>query len=77
MPSLILGPIKITEAGGTVNFGDLLNNTSTSTSKSYTGSGSGNTGDFIQVNNVWSLTKSVDPDISDASNTTIEKNQGL
>ncbi|MCA0172408.1 MULTISPECIES: spore germination protein [Bacillaceae] len=64
MPSIV-GPVKINSAGGVVNFGDSFNTTPKSTSKTYTGSGGFNTGDFHIVNNGFSLTNSLDPDVAD------------
>ncbi|WP_257347030.1 spore germination protein [Pseudalkalibacillus decolorationis] len=70
MPSIILAPIKITSVSteGTVNFGDTLYIAPKSTAKSSSGSGGGNTGDFMLVNNVWNVTNTIDPDISDSNN---------
>ncbi|WLD91593.1 spore germination protein [Alkalihalobacillus sp. AL-G] len=70
MPSIILAPIKISavSSNGTVNFGDTLYISPKSTSKSASGSGGGNTGDFMLVNNVWNITNTIDPDISDSNN---------
>ncbi|MCF6137369.1 spore germination protein [Pseudalkalibacillus berkeleyi] len=69
MPSIIVGPIKISAVNdGNVNFGDLFYNSPVSSSKSVTGSGGGNTGDFSQVNNLFSIVVAIDPDVSDSNN---------
>ncbi|WP_221564885.1 spore germination protein [Alkalihalobacillus sp. TS-13] len=70
MPSVILAPIKISTVAtnATVNFGDTLYISPKSTSKGASGSGGANTGDFMLVNNFWSLTNTIDPDINDSNN---------
>lgn len=68
MPSIILAPIKITEASGEVTFGDVLQITPKSTSKTYSGSGGSNTGDFMNVLSIFSMTNTIDPDASDSNN---------
>jgi spore germination protein PF len=68
MPSIILAPIKITDASGEVTFGDVLQITPKSTSKTFSGAGAGNTGDFMNVLNVISLTNTFDPDANDSNN---------
>jgi spore germination protein PF len=73
MPSIILAPIKITSVSGdsAVTFGDVYQITPKSTSKTFSGSGGGNTGDFMQTNNLLSLTNSVDPDVADTTNQSV------
>jgi spore germination protein PF len=73
MPSIILAPIKITSVSddSTVNFGDVYQITPKSTSKSFSGSGGGNTGDFLQTNNLLSLTNTFDPDVADSTNQSV------
>lgn len=67
MPS-ITGPIKINAVSGVFNVGDTLNIAPKDTSKTYAGSGSFSTGDFLQTNNGFSSTNTLDPDVSDSSN---------
>lgn len=69
MPAIV-GPIKINEiSGGIVNFGDTFFLSPKSESKSVSGSGSGNTGDFHIVNNVFSISSGIDPDVNDQNQT--------
>ncbi|MCQ6277482.1 spore germination protein [Bacillus sp. V3B] len=51
MPALIERVFIGNVAGGTVQFGDILNQSPKSNSKSVNGSGSGNTGGVIITNN--------------------------
>ncbi|MFC4617756.1 spore germination protein [Camelliibacillus cellulosilyticus] len=69
MPS-IAGPIKINTVatGGVFHVGDSLNIAPKATSKTFAGSGGFNTGDFLQVNNFWSVTNALDPDVVDTDN---------
>lgn len=73
MPSIILAPIKITSVSGdsAVTFGDVYQITPKSTNKSYSGSGAGNTGDHLQTNNLFSLTNTIDPDVADSTNKSV------
>lgn len=70
MPSIVLAPIKITSISvdSSVIIGDVLQVTPKSTSKSFSGSGGGNIGDFLQTNNLISLTNTFDPDVADTTN---------
>ncbi|MDQ0162378.1 spore germination protein [Bacillus alveayuensis] len=69
MPAIV-GPIKINSvSGGVVNFGDSFYLSPKSASKSISGSGSGNTGDFHIVNNGFSISSGVDPDVNDQNQT--------
>ncbi|WP_134699279.1 spore germination protein [Ammoniphilus sp. YIM 78166] len=60
MPSVVLGPINITENGGVVHFGDSLNISPKATAKSFSGSGGGNTGNYVLANNGISATNTID-----------------
>ncbi len=68
MPAIV-GPIKINEVSGIVNFGDTFYLSPKNQSKSASGSGGGNVGDFHIVNNGLSATNMVDPDVSDQNMT--------
>ncbi|KUP07743.1 spore gernimation protein GerPF [Bacillus coahuilensis m2-6] len=60
MPAIV-GPVQIQNVGGgTVQFGDTVFMNPKSASKSFSGSGGGNTGPFIIVNNVFSITNTFD-----------------
>lgn len=65
MPSLILGPVKITSVSGTVLFGDTAFIAPKSASKTYNGSGSGDVGDFQLSFNGISSTNTFDSDLVD------------
>ncbi|GAA5416672.1 putative spore germination protein GerPF [Paraliobacillus ryukyuensis] len=64
MPAIV-GPIKIIEAGGVINFGDSFYLSPKSASKTAAGSGAFNTGDFINTNTGMNATNSLDPDAVD------------
>jgi len=64
MPSIV-GPIKINEVGGVINFGDSFYLSPKSANKTAAGSGAFNTGDFINTNNGLNATNSFDPDAVD------------
>ncbi|WP_085992769.1 spore germination protein [Oceanobacillus senegalensis] len=69
MPSIV-GPIKINNVGGgVINFGDAFYLSPKSTSKTNAGSGGLNTGDFINTNNGYSTTRTLDPDLADQTQT--------
>ncbi|MFC7393511.1 spore germination protein [Scopulibacillus cellulosilyticus] len=67
MPSIILGPIKITaqESGAVFNNGDAFYISPKTAEKIWGGSGSFPTGDFHVINNYNSATNTVDPDVND------------
>ncbi|WP_458414381.1 spore germination protein [Schinkia sp. CFF1] len=65
MPSVIGGPINITNAPGVVHFGDSFYIAPKSVSKSYSGSGGGITGNFVASNSGLSATNTFDPDATD------------
>ena len=67
MPCFIAGPINITSNEGMIITGNTLNASPTSTSKTASGSGGYITGNFIAVNNVFSSTKTLDPDVIDSN----------
>ncbi|MDQ1913054.1 spore germination protein [Paenibacillus sp. GD4] len=68
MPSIILAPIKFVDASGEVTFGDVLQITPKSTDKGYSGAGGGNTGDFMTILSIFSMTNTFDPDGVDSNN---------
>lgn len=73
MPSFVLAPFKVTSVSGASNviIGDVLQVTPKTTAKTYSGSGGGNTGDFLQTNNITSLTNTLDPDVADTTNSSV------
>lgn len=66
MPSVV-GPININSNEGIVNLGDSFYISPKGTSKSSLGSGGANTGDFYIVNNGFSATNEIDPDVNDSN----------
>lgn len=70
MPAIV-GPIKLNNSGGIVQFGDALNVSPKSASKSVSGSGGGITGDFVLTNNLLNLNQVLDPDLLDQINASL------
>ncbi|XEC93962.1 spore germination protein [Paenibacillus tarimensis] len=72
MPSIIVAPIKIITVSddSAVTFGDVFQITPKRTSKSYSGSG-GNTGDFCLTFNGISFTNTLDRDLADSTNQSV------
>ncbi|WP_226548762.1 spore germination protein [Pseudalkalibacillus sp. SCS-8] len=69
MPAMV-GAIKINEISGTAifNVGDVYHMAPQSQTKTFAGAGSFNTGDYLQVNNGYSVTHTIDSDVIDSSN---------
>ncbi|HEU5138711.1 MAG TPA: spore germination protein [Bacillales bacterium] len=67
MPAIV-GPIKIDNNSGVIEFGDTLEIDPTSTSKSYSGAGSFSTGNFHWIYSGFSQTIVPDPDLKDSNN---------
>ncbi|MFC7393512.1 spore germination protein [Scopulibacillus cellulosilyticus] len=69
MPSILLNGIKINalQSGGVINSGDSLALEPKSTVKTFKGSGGNGTGDFHVINNDFSETNSIDPDVNDTN----------
>lgn len=64
MPGVV-GAINVNSVEGVVRFGDSVAISPKYTEKVYRGSGASNTGDFIRVDNINSVTNVNDADISD------------
>ncbi|PSL51293.1 spore germination protein PA/spore germination protein PF [Salsuginibacillus halophilus] len=65
MPGFFLGPIKLVENDGVVNFGDAFNISPSYAAKSVNGPGSDNLGGIIVTNNGLNITSAYDPDLID------------
>ncbi|MFC4618980.1 spore germination protein [Camelliibacillus cellulosilyticus] len=72
MPSLV-GGVKVdaVESSGVLNFGDAFYISPKTAEKVVSGAGNFPTGDFIQVNVLWSVTNNFDPDAIDTSTATL------
>ncbi|RSK26610.1 spore germination protein [Bacillus sp. HMF5848] len=71
MPTIILGPVNIREAGGVVVFGDTFYISPKDTAKTLAGSGAINTGSLVITNNGFSTLNNADPDTIDQPTTTV------
>lgn len=67
----VVGAVNVSHVGasGVIRFGDSYRISPKIASKSSAGSGSFNTGDFIRVDNIISVTNDNDGDISDQNQT--------
>nr|WP_085521059.1 spore germination protein [Tuberibacillus sp. Marseille-P3662] len=65
MPAVIYGLKVDSITAGVLNTGDTLNISPKSTAKTSSGAGGLNTGDLTYTNTIYSITNTIDPDVSD------------